>query len=396
MDLGTNDPVSPPRRPPIRTLTFGIADVHPIAPEVFDQTAQLAKRMEQSCQDAGYEVQTLRLSTRPIFEDLTGDIVAYARALSTLLTDLGLPLCSVGPAPAADPRFPLERLDVLGDMLIEANVLTSGVQLATAEHGIRVDAALPAARIMRRLAMETKEGLGNFRFAALACVEPGGPFFPASYHTGPAAVTIGLQGAGIVAEALADVRAVDPPSITRHVRAALIEHATPIVGLAQRLAGELGVRFGGIDLSPAPAGDDSIAAAVEQCGHGPIGSPGSLSIAAALTEALRTTGLPTTGYTGLMLPVCEDKVLADRWADGHLSVHQLLCLSAVCGTGLDTVPLPGDTSPEQIAHILLDVASLAYRLRKPLSARLFPVPGARPGDRTSFSSPYLVNTTVRP
>jgi uncharacterized protein (UPF0210 family) len=382
-------------RPPIRTLTFGIAEPHPIPHEILTRTVRLANRMKQSYQDVGYDVQTLRLSTRPIFEDLAGDVVPHARELSTVLTELGIRFCSVGPAPASDPGFPIERLDMLGDMLLEADALTSSVQLATAEHGIRVDAALPAARIIRRLAEETREGLGNFRFAALACVQPGGPFFPASYHTGPAAFTIGLQGAGIVATALSDMKAVDPPSITRQVRAALIEHATPIVELAQRLAAELNVRFGGIDLSPAPAGDDSIAAAVEQCGHGAIGSPGTLSIAAALTEALRTTGLDTTGYTGLMLPVCEDTVLAGRWADGHLNVHQLLCFSAVCGTGLDTVPLPGNTPPEQIAHILLDVASLAHRLRKPLSARLFPVPGAQSGDATTFSSPYLVNTTVR-
>lgn len=42
----------------------------------------------------------------------------------------------------------------------------------------------------------------------------------------------------------------------------------------------------------------------------------------------------------------------------------------------------------------LDVASLALRLHKPLSARLFPVPGKQAGERTEFSSPYLTNTLV--
>ncbi len=68
---------------------------------------------------------------------------------------------------------------------------------------------------------------------------------------------------------------------------------------------------------------------------------------------------------------------------------------AVCGTGLDTIPLPGDTSAEAIAHLLLDVATLAWRLNKPLSARLFPVPGKRAGESTAFSSPYLTNTLLR-
>ena len=96
-----------------------------------------------------------------------------------------------------------------------------------------------------------------------------------------------------------------------------------------------------------------------------------------------------------MLPVLEDAVLGRRWEEGLVNVHQLLLYSAVCGTGLDTLPLPGDIAPEEIAHLLLDVAALALRLNKPLSARLFPVPGKHAGERTEFTSPYLTNTLVR-
>jgi uncharacterized protein (UPF0210 family) len=165
--------------------------------------------------------------------------------------------------------------------------------------------------------------------------------------------------------------------------------------LGQQLAREHTLFFGGIDLSPAPLGDDSIVAALESCGYDRIGSPGTLAIAAALTSALKSTELPTCGYCGLMLPVLEDALLGNRWEEGHVNVHQLLLYSAVCGTGLDTIPLPGDIPIEEIARLLLDVATLALRLEKPLSARLFPVPGKQKGERTTFSSPYLSNTIVR-
>jgi uncharacterized protein len=244
------------------------------------------------------------------------------------------------------------------------------------------------------LASETKEGFGNFNFAALACVGPGSPFFPAAYHAGPANLTVALQGAGIVAEALQG--GVDLPDVTRRTKECLLGYATPVVELAQDLCVQLGVVFGGIDLSPAPDGDDSIAAAMELAGSGPVGSPGTLALAAALTPAIQGTGLPTCGYNGLMLPVMEDVVLAQRWAEGRLGLEQLLAYSAVCGTGLDTVPLPGDTSVEDLARLICDVASLAVRLRKPLSARLLPVPGKRAGETTDFSSPYLVNTLIKP
>ena len=68
--------------------------------------------------------------------------------------------------------------------------------------------------------------------------------------------------------------------------------------------------------------------------------------------------------------------------------------SAVCGTGLDTIPIPGDASIGQMCSILTDVASLSIRWGKPLSVRLFPVPGLSAGERTRFDSPYLTNTTV--
>ena len=104
--------------------------------------------------------------------------------------------------------------------------------------------------------------------------------------------------------------------------------------------------------------------------------------------------------------MCEDAGLAAAANAGHLSIASLLHWSAVCGCGLDTVPVPGlhaGQSPAEQAALLdataaclLDVAALALRLDKPLSARLLPVPGARAGELTTFDSPYLLNCAVLP
>jgi uncharacterized protein (UPF0210 family) len=102
------------------------------------------------------------------------------------------------------------------------------------------------------------------------------------------------------------------------------------------------------------------------------------------------------GYSGLMMPVLEDTRLSQLWSEGALSMDQLLAYSAVCGTGLDTIPLPGDVTAEQLARIIGDVATLSVKLSKPLSARLLPVAGAKPGDRTTFDDPNLVNTVIQP
>jgi uncharacterized protein (UPF0210 family) len=97
-----------------------------------------------------------------------------------------------------------------------------------------------------------------------------------------------------------------------------------------------------------------------------------------------------------MLPVLEDSRLAQRWSEGRLSLDALLSYSAVCGTGLDTVPLPGDITEQQLELIIGDMASLAVKWHKPLSARLLPVAGKKAGDTTEFESQYLVNATLQP
>ena len=69
-------------------------------------------------------------------------------------------------------------------------------------------------------------------------------------------------------------------------------------------------------------------------------------------------------------------------------------VSAVCGTGLDTVPLPGDVTAEQMQALLLDLSALALRLNKPLTARLMPIPGKKAGDLTEFDFPFFANSRV--
>ena len=390
--------------PPIRTITLGIADAHPLTPAIIAWAAPILRQAQARYAEAGYEVQTVRLSTRSIFDDLadwsSAALFNYVQELQRMLDDAELSFCSLGPAQAARPDFPLERINLIADLLGSTSAFNATVQLATSAHGLRAMAALPTAQVMRRLAQETEEGFGNFRFAMLACVAAGCPFFPSAYHAGPASLSVGLQGANVVAEALKahgsdEATPVDLIQAGEAMRAALLEQATPIVSMGQELAHSSDLTFGGIDLSPAPLGEDSIAAALELCGYGPVGSPGTLAVAAALTFALKNTGLPTCGYCGLMLPVLEDAGLGRRWEEGQVNAHQLLLYSAICGTGLDTLPLSGDVAPEEIAHLLLDVATLALRLNKPLSARLFPVPGKHVGDRTTFTSPYLTNTLIR-
>jgi hypothetical protein len=173
-------------------------------------------------------------------------------------------------------------------------------------------------------------------------------------------------------------------------------HARKLVAVADLLKYRYSLHFGGIDysLAPYPEESRSLGAAFERMGVPRVGLHGSLAAAALLAESIQRARFPHAGFSGVMMPVLEDAILAQRAAEGTLSVKDLLLYSAVCSTGLDTVPLPGDTTVVQISALLLDLSALALRLDKPLTARLMPIPGKKAGDPTNFDFSYFTNSRV--
>jgi len=165
--------------------------------------------------------------------------------------------------------------------------------------------------------------------------------------------------------------------------------------VATGVAKSSGWTYAGIDPTPAPLGEVSIGRAIESFTGAPFGASGTMTAAAIITRAVQSVPVRRVGYSGLMVPVMEDNLLSRRWAEGTFSIDSLLAYSAVCAGGLDTIPLAGDTSEEQIARIFGDVATLAWKWKKPLAARLLPVPGKRAGERTEFDDPRMLNTLVR-
>jgi uncharacterized protein (UPF0210 family) len=226
-------------------------------------------------------------------------------------------------------------------------------------------------------------------------LQPYSPFYPGAYHTGAGRqFSIGLEGASVVQEVFS-ARPRDFDGAVAELTRQLTVHAKVTESIGQRVASATGWTFAGVDPTPAPLGGVSIAAAIESYTGARFGSSGTMTAALIITTAVKAVPVKQVGYSGLMVPVMEDKVLARRWAEGAVNIDSLLAYSAVCGTGLDTVPLPGDVSEEQVSRIFGDVASLAWKWRKPLSARLQPVKGKKAGEQTEFNDPYLFNTLIR-
>lgn len=393
-------PPSASALPPVRTLTLGLAQPHPLPADALPRAAATVHEVRSRLAGAGYEVQTVRLATRPVFDDLPdrspAELCRYATGLDRAVADLGIDALSLGPVDVTAPGAGLEAIRTAADIVAGTDATSCAVLMATTRHGLRHAAALPTARAVLQLARHTPHGLGNFRFAMLACVPPGGPFFPAAYHRGDRpALALGFQSAGVVTDAVAGPAGTDLAAVPGLVRAALTAAVSPAVSCAADWADRAGVQFTGVDLSPAPAGPCSIVAAVERVTGGRFGAAGTLAAVGALTAGIRSVPVPACGFSGLMLPVLEDLTLARRWAEGTVGPDQLLAFSAVCGTGLDTVPLPGAVSEDELGRILSDVATLSVRWGKPLTARLLPVPGANVGDPARFPSPHLVEGVIR-
>jgi uncharacterized protein (UPF0210 family) len=397
--LGSELPMSADSTPAsrgvrVRTITAGVEMDHIGDRAAVERALELLARGRKRFEDAGYEVQTTRVTMPPVLASL--DAKARIAALTSiadldaLVTSKGAVL-SLGPVLTAD-RADAELAEWASEMVKATKSTYFSVVIGSYSGGVHARGAMVAAQAMHAVAGAVPNGKGSFRFAAAANIPAGTPFFPVGWHDGPASLGIGLESADLVHMAFSGAKSFE------EARRTLTERLTSELKLVETIATELAhsenVMYRGIDPSPAPMGDRSIGAALEALTGAPFGDAGTLRACAMVTEVLKSIPVKLCGYAGLMLPVLEDTVLSKRAIEGRYSMRDLLLFSSVCGTGLDVVPIPGDTPIETLTNILLDVAAQSVKLKKPLSARLYLIPGAKPGDPVHTGDPMLTDAVV--
>ncbi|MDQ3930641.1 MAG: DUF711 family protein [Chloroflexota bacterium] len=395
----------------IRSLTTGATLPTDAAArlELVARLGSFATTGKQALEAQGFTVQTTRLAAQPLEEWLAPDDAAPDKAaeLGSVCTDAGLDYFSVGTLQATIPQKELvPYFELVPELLLAAGNAFASIQVGTRVGSggiVNLEAVRASARITQSLAERTPEGFGNLRFAAASNCPPHVPFFPAAYYKeddrngGRPEFGLALEAADLA------VRAFDGATSLEEARLRLLglleEEAGKAADVCVGLAAEHGYTFTGLDISMAPFPEQSrsIGHALELLSGAPLGSPGTLTAAAFFTSVLKQAReqLPTVGYSGLMLPALEDQTLADRAAEGLVTIDTLLLMSSVCGLGLDTVPLPGDVSLPQLERIITDMAALAVKLDKPLTARLFPVPGKSAGEPAEWPDfPYFARGKV--
>jgi hypothetical protein len=383
-------------KPKIRAITaFVRLDRAQYKTQIQD-AMKVLRRARTTFQQAGYEVQSLRIATQPFPEYIRGlsreQTLAFFRDYENLVKVEGFD-AAIGPAMFTSPND-TQQAELLAEILSRFPRLNASLTVA-GDDGVRWNAVRAAAKVIKLLEERTPGSIGNFNFSATAMVPAYTPFYPGAFHNGPGRkFALALQSANVVAEAFRSAKDFD--AARQALATALGEHARAIEAIARRVEKESGWEYMGIDLSPAPLREVSIAGAIERLTGTKFGSGGTMTAAALITGVLHSLPVKRAGYSGLMVPVLEDAVLAERWSEGTLTLDALLAYSAVCGTGIDTIPLPGDVTEDQLARMIGDMASLAVKLRKPLSARLMPVRGKKPGERTEFNDPFIVNARIQP
>ena len=391
----------------VRTITVfaslsksSLADGGKILKEKIKKVSELLQAVKISILGLGWEVQTVRVAFNDPQEYLfLNDAIALDQQLDLLDAELasqGIEFCSLGRLTTTN----IELLKLLPSIILKSPRFNVSVDMPPTDFPLAKAAADVAIAISK-----PTSGSANFRFCVSACCEPGLPYFPGALAGEEPegedrfSFALGLEN-GDAAQAIMS-KAGTIANIHQAAKEILMPSLEKLEACCKAAAQAHNASYIGIDTSLNPSLDPGYSGSVAQSFEkleeiNEFGCHGTLAAVAATTHALQALTIMKTGYCGLMLPVCEDRRLAELTMNGTLSLTTLLTLSSVCGVGIDTVPVPGDVSVTRLAALYLDVAALANRWKKPLSCRVFPVPGARRSDVTEFNSPYLVNASVLP
>ena len=382
-------------RPKVRAITGFVSLERASYARQIAATLVVLREAQRDLEQQGYTVESVRITTQPLAELLRGqsdaEALVYLRELDALAAKENF-LPNIGPGMLRDGDDP-HTMELLAQALSSLSQLNASAIIA-GDDGIHWKVIREAARLVRYVADHSPHSQGTFNFAVTAMLGPYGPFYPGAYHLGSGErLAIGFEGANVVQEVFARTHG-DFDAAVAELTRQLTVHARVAETVGTQVAARHGWTFMGVDPTPAPLADVSIGAAIEAFTGAKFGSSGTMTAALIITTAVKAVPVKQIGYSGLMVPVMEDKLLARRWAEGTYDIDALLAYSAVCATGVDTVPLPGDVSEAQLMRIYGDVASLAFKWHKPLAARLQPVAGRKAGEQTEFRDQYLFNTTI--
>jgi len=378
--------------------------------EKIENASLFCRDLTNIFQNHGYTVQTNRIVTNPFGEYLNTDSLECAREDLSYLNNLiqNLESCDIRVRFAIGEAQTTHEISLVPELIKEFGDLCNVcVNIGRDDNEILNNEMLvSSAKAVKKISEITPRGEGNFNFTVNFNCAPLIPYFPASYHKQELGncFVIGLETPDLLVKVLTESNksghlASHNKRYSRYydvMSEALQHHISAINQIIEQanLRGEY--KFSGFDSSAAPSKDcESMTKVYEEMGVEYFGASGTVEASALLTKVFKSVrDVQLIGFSGLMLALTEDTGLAAGTLKNHYDIRSLLTYSAVCGIGLDTVPIPGNTSIDKICALMRDTGTMAFRLNKPLTVRLFPAPQLSAGDFTIFESDDLCNCAV--
>ena len=357
----------------------------------------------------GYEVQSIRIVTNAFGEYLdtsclekaNEDLSFIANILNSIKTQNLRIRFAIGEAKTK------EEIALLPELMRDFGDLCNAcVNVPLDEFGVLDNSLInECSKAVQKISQITPRGEGNFNFTVNFNCKPLIPYFPASYHNSgdENSFVAGLETPDLLVSVLREFNSTCRGASHNEkfknyyemISRALQYHIDNIHKIVDDFKSADFV-FRGFDSSAAPSKNcSSMCEVYEELGVEYFGASGSIEVSALLTRVFKSLkNVDLVGFSGLMLAVTEDAGLAEGTIKEQYDLRSLLTYSAVCGIGLDTVPIPGDVSLEKLNAIMRDTGTMAFRLNKPLTVRVFPVPGKKAGDMTEFQSDDLCNCKI--
>jgi len=412
----------------VRTVTLGInlnrcarRDPAEQAEAVYTRIVACARELVGLCNQCadryGVPIVNKRIAVSPasvLLEDHdAAAAVLLAEALDRAARAVGIDLLGGFSALVHKGMTPGARalIDALPRALTRTQRVCASVNVATTRAGMNVDAIRMVAQklVETAAASAAQRGFAAAKLVVFANMPEDNPFMAGALLGAgepDTVVNVGVSGPGVVKRAVERLLR-QRPGATLDELAEEIKHTAFRVTrtgelIGREVASRLGVPFGVVDLSlaPTPRIGDSVGEIYQAMGVERVGAPGTTAAVMLLNDAVKKGGAFASsavgGLSGAFIPIMEDHVLSEAVTRGTLTLEKLEAMTAVCSVGLDMILLPGDTTPEMIAGLIMDEAAIGMANRKTTGVRVIPVPGAGPGERVDFGGLFGSGTVTAP
>jgi hypothetical protein len=410
----------------VRTVTLGInlnecaaRDMKQVAAAVKAKIRLKAGGLVRICNQLttqyGLSIVNKRLAVSPASILLEGHAVAdallLARALDEAAAEVRVDLIGGFTALVQKGMTPGERvlIESLPVVLDKTKRVCSSINVASTKAGMNVDAIQLVSQTILRIAKATKtqNGFGAAKLVVFSNIPEDNPFMAGAFLGSgepECVINVGVSGPGVVKRAVERLLKANPGATLDEIAEEVKHTAFRVTRtgelIGREVAERIGVPFGVVDLSlaPTPRIGDSVGEIYQVMGIRKLGAPGTTAAVALLNDAVKKGGSFASssvgGLSGAFIPVMEDHALSKAVSDGTLTLEKLEAMTAVCSVGLDMILLPGDTTAETIAGIIMDEAAIGMINRKTTGVRVIPVPGRKVGDTVDFGGLFGAGTVT--